>query len=195
MLLSEGIKYAKGRIQFGKPISEFGLIKHKIAEMTVKTYVNESMVYRTAGLLDLALEGIDPTKEEASKKTGEALRKYALECSINKVFGSEMLCYVADECVQIMGGYGYIQENPIEEAYRDCRINRIRSKKWQHFSTSVPPDFSFSRFQSPTFSRNGKRCSRIVSILMPPVTSPACFTNSATGGRERYSIATQIGAP
>ncbi len=125
LLLAEGIRYAKGRIQFGKPICEFGLIKHKIAEMVVKTYVNESMVYRTAGLLDLALEGIDPTKEEAGKKTGEALRKYALECSINKVFGSEMLCYVADECVQIMGGYGYIQENPIEEAYRDSRINRI----------------------------------------------------------------------
>jgi alkylation response protein AidB-like acyl-CoA dehydrogenase len=125
LLLAEGIKYAKGRIQFGKPICEFGLIKHKIAEMVVKTYVNESMVYRTAGLLDLVLEGIDPTKEEAGKKTGEALRKYALECSINKVFGSEMLCYVADECVQIMGGYGYIQENPIEEAYRDSRINRI----------------------------------------------------------------------
>jgi alkylation response protein AidB-like acyl-CoA dehydrogenase len=83
------------------------------------------MVYRTAGLLDLVLEGIDPTKEEAGKETGEALRKYALECSINKVFGSEMLCYVADECVQIMGGYGYIQENPVEEAYRDSRINRI----------------------------------------------------------------------
>jgi alkylation response protein AidB-like acyl-CoA dehydrogenase len=125
LLLAEGIKYAKGRIQFGKPICEFGLIKHKIAEMVVKTYVNESMVYRTAGLLDLVLAGIDPTKEEAGKKTGEALRKYALECSINKVFGSEMLCYVADECVQIMGGYGYIQENPIEEAYRDSRINRI----------------------------------------------------------------------
>jgi len=125
LLLAEGIRYAKGRIQFGKPICEFGLIKHKIAEMVVKTYVNESMVYRTAGLLDLLLEGIDPTKEEAGKKTGEALRKYALECSINKVFGSEMLCYVADECVQIMGGYGYIQENPIEEAYRDSRINRI----------------------------------------------------------------------
>jgi len=83
------------------------------------------MVYRTAGLLNLALEGIDPTKEDAGEKTGEALRKYALECSINKNLGSEMLDYVADECVQIMGGYGYIQDYKVESAYRDSRINRI----------------------------------------------------------------------
>jgi len=93
--------------------------------MVIKTYVSESMVYRTAGLLDLALEGIDPSKEDAGQKTAKALREYALECSINKNFGSEMLDYVADECVQIMGGYGYIQDNPVECAYRDSRINRI----------------------------------------------------------------------
>lgn len=125
ILISEGVKYAKGRVQFGRPICEFGLIKHKIAEMVIKTYVNESMVYRTAGLLDMTLVGIDPSSEEAGAKTGEALRKYALECSINKVFGSEMLDYIVDECVQIMGGYGYIQDNLVESAYRDSRINRI----------------------------------------------------------------------
>lgn len=125
LLIAESVKYAKNRIQFGKPICEFGLIKGKIADMVIRTYVCESMVYRTAGLLDLALEGIDPSSEDAGKKTGEALRKYALECSINKVYGSEMLDYVADESVQIMGGYGYIQDNPVESAYRDSRINRI----------------------------------------------------------------------
>ena len=125
LLIAEGVKYAKNRVQFGRPICEFGLIKHKIAEMVIRVYVTESMVYRTAGLLNLALEGIDPTKEDAGKKTGEALRKYALECSINKNFGSEMLDYVADECVQIMGGYGYIQDYKAEGAYRDSRINRI----------------------------------------------------------------------
>jgi len=124
-LIADAIKYAKTRIQFGRPISEFGLIKHKIAEMVIKIYVNESIGYRIAGLLDLALEGIDPSKEDAGKKTGEALRKYALECSVNKVFGSEALDYTVDECVQIMGGYGYIQDNLIESAYRDSRINRI----------------------------------------------------------------------
>jgi alkylation response protein AidB-like acyl-CoA dehydrogenase len=125
LLIAEGVKYAKSRVQFGRSISDFGLIKHKIAEMVIKTYVTESMVYRTAGLLNLGLEGIDPTKEDAGKKTGEALRRYALECSINKNFGSEMLDYVADECVQIMGGYGYIMDNKVESAYRDSRINRI----------------------------------------------------------------------
>jgi alkylation response protein AidB-like acyl-CoA dehydrogenase len=125
LLIAEGVRYAKNRIQFGRPICEFGLIKHKIAEIVIKTYVTESMVYRTAGLLNLALEGIDPTKEDAGEKTGEALRKYALECSINKNFGSEMLDYVADECVQIMGGYGYIHDYRVESAYRDSRINRI----------------------------------------------------------------------
>ena len=124
-LIADAIKYAKTRIQFGRPISEFGLIKHKIAEMIIKIYVNESIGYRIAGLLDLALKGIDPSKEDAGKKTGEALRNYALECSINKVFGSEVLDYAVDECVQIMGGYGYIQDNLIESAYRDSRINRI----------------------------------------------------------------------
>lgn len=125
LLIGECVKYAKNRMQFGKPISEFGLIKHKIAEMVIKTYVNESMVYRTAGLLALALQGIDQSKEDAGQKTGRALREYAIECSINKNSGSEMLDYVADECVQIMGGYGYIQDNPVERAYRDARINRI----------------------------------------------------------------------
>jgi hypothetical protein len=124
-IFSEAVKYAKGRVQFGRPICEFGLIKHKIAEMAIKIYVTESMSYRTAALLDMALEGIDPTKPEAGQKTGEAIRKYALECSVAKIYGTEMLDYVVDECVQIFGGYGYIKDYPAEAAYRDSRINRI----------------------------------------------------------------------
>jgi alkylation response protein AidB-like acyl-CoA dehydrogenase len=124
-IFSEAVKYSKGRVQFGKPICEFGLIKHKIAEMSIKIYVTESMSYRTAALLDMALEGIDPTKADAGKRTGEAIRKYALECSVAKIYATEMLDYVVDECVQIFGGYGFIKDYPAEGAYRDSRINRI----------------------------------------------------------------------
>jgi len=121
----EAVKYAKQRVQFGRPISEFGLIKEKISEMAIRLFAAESMMYRTAGLIQAKLKDVDMSSDDAGFKTAEALEEYIIECSINKIYGSETEDYVIDEEVQIFGGYGYIHGNHPELAYRNARINRI----------------------------------------------------------------------
>lgn len=103
-------KYANTRKQFETPISNFPLIRKKLAEMNIRTFAVESMVYRTAGLLDEAMQDIDYIANDAGTRAAAAISDYAIECSINKVFSSENLDSIADEGVQIHGGYGYIQE-------------------------------------------------------------------------------------
>jgi alkylation response protein AidB-like acyl-CoA dehydrogenase len=120
--LNQSLEYAHARRQFGKRICEFGLVKRKLAEMTVRCFVGEAMVYRTIGDVDRALQTVDPGDGVRVLST---IEKFAVECSINKVWTSEALAYVIDEALQVFGGNGYSREFPVERAYRDARITRI----------------------------------------------------------------------
>ena len=120
--LQESVEYAKERHQFGQAIANFGLIKHKLAEMMIRAYVGESILYRTLGMIDDALEHAD--KDDPAQVL-RVLEQFAIECSIIKVWVSEALSYVVDEEVQVFGGYGYSKDYPAERAYRDARIARI----------------------------------------------------------------------
>src|SRR6202166_4139629 len=123
--LESAISYAKQRKAFGKPIGDFGLVREKLANMATLLYVGESLVHRTVGMMDVALGEVDKSGTEAMKETRKAIEEYAVECSIIKVWGSEMVDYIVDETLQIYAGYGFVEEYPAERAYRDARINRI----------------------------------------------------------------------
>jgi alkylation response protein AidB-like acyl-CoA dehydrogenase len=123
--LNNAIGYAKQRKAFKKVIADFGLVREKLANMATLIYVGESLVFRTVGMMDAALAAIDKSAADAGKKTLKAIEEYAVECSIIKVWASEMLDYVVDETLQIYAGYGFVEEYPAERAYRDARINRI----------------------------------------------------------------------
>jgi alkylation response protein AidB-like acyl-CoA dehydrogenase len=123
--LENAVGYAKQRKAFNKVIADFGLVREKIANMATLVYVGESLVYRTVGMMDTLLSEVDKSGPDALKEARKAIEEYAVECSIIKVWGSEMVDYVVDETVQIYGGYGFVEEYPAERAYRDARINRI----------------------------------------------------------------------
>ncbi len=123
--LGHMIRYAKERRAFGKSISEFGLIQRKISSSATRLYAAESMAYRTVGMIDAGLAALGPELANNPRETQRRIEEYAVECSILKVYGSEMLTLVADELIATMGGYGYVEENPAERYYRDARINRI----------------------------------------------------------------------
>jgi len=123
--LEYAISYAKDRQQFGQPIAQFDAIKGKIADITVRIYAADSMLYRTVGLIQGVIDELDKSEPNYYIKMGEATEKFAVEASMAKVFGSETSDLVVDETLQIHGGYGFTEEYPTARAYRDDRINRI----------------------------------------------------------------------
>jgi alkylation response protein AidB-like acyl-CoA dehydrogenase len=119
------IKYAKQRKAFGSAIADFGAIQHKLAEMAIRIFVAESMIWRVTGLIESQMRASSTERKQSSTTEMQAVEEYAAECSMVKVFASEMLDYVVDEGVQIHGGYGFHQDYVVERAYRDSRINRL----------------------------------------------------------------------
>jgi alkylation response protein AidB-like acyl-CoA dehydrogenase len=122
LMVHESVRYANERHQFGKSISSFGAIKAKLAEQAIRTWIGESMIYRTLGMIEAGVGAVDSKDMDARLR---AIEEYAAECSIVKVALSEYCDFVVDEMVQIYGGYGYSADYPAERAYRDSRINRI----------------------------------------------------------------------
>lgn len=119
------IKYALERKQFGQAIAYFDSIKSKISDMTVRVYASDSMLYRIVGMIQDAIDDLDETNPDFYKQMGKAMERFAVEASMAKVYGSETSDFFVDQCLQIFGGYGFIEEYPIARAYRDDRINRI----------------------------------------------------------------------
>lgn len=125
MVINTAVDYVQERWQFGQPIANFDAIKGKFADMVLRTFALDTMLYRTAGLLDDSIAQINPDSANYFSEVAAAIEKHAIECSMCKVFGSEMFGKIVDAGLQVYGGYGFIEEYPMAKAYRDARIERL----------------------------------------------------------------------
>jgi alkylation response protein AidB-like acyl-CoA dehydrogenase len=166
------VHYAKERKQFNRALVEFPLIQKKLAEMTVYTYAAESMVYRTGGLMEQTLSSLDKSSASQPGKVAKAIEEYAIECSINKVFGSECLDFVADEGLQIHGGYGFTQDYMIERIFRDSRINRIFEGTNEINRLLIPATFLRKAIKGelPLFSAAKALQQELIAYIPPQMT-------------------------
>jgi alkylation response protein AidB-like acyl-CoA dehydrogenase len=167
-LLEISLKYANQRQQFKNPISRFTLIQEKLANMATKLYAMESSVYRTVGLFEERMSKLSDQEAKDGKAVATAVAEYAIECSLNKVLGSETLDYCADEGVQIHGGYGFMAEYEVERAYRDSRINRIFEGTNEINRLLVPGTFFRKAFKGelPLFEK-AQQLQEELMMLMP----------------------------
>jgi butyryl-CoA dehydrogenase len=188
--LADAVRYAKDRKAFGKAICEFGLIQEKLAESAAGIYAGESMVYRTIGMIETALAGLDAEAEGASREIQKRIEEYAVECSILKVWVSEMLDMVVDHAVQIYGGYGYVEEYPAERAYRDSRINRI-FEGTNEINRLIITGFLMKRAvagQLPLLAA----MRRVMDEVMAPAAAPAVRVGPLAAEREMLAQARKV---
>jgi butyryl-CoA dehydrogenase len=178
--LASMIRYAKERRAFGKSIAEFGLIQRKISSAAAQLYAAESMVYRTAGLIDAKLAGASAAEAAdvpRSVDVPRSIEEYAVECSILKVYGSEMLTLVADELIATMGGFGYVEDYPAERTYRDARINRI-FEGTNEINRLIITGWMMKRAMSGKLPLLGA-----IKRVMDEVTEPPAFGGDANEGQ------------
>jgi len=181
--IAEAASYAAQRKQFGQPIASFGAIKHKIGEMVVRTYAIESLVYRTAGMIDERIQATphDPADQSAALA---ALEEYAVEASMAKVAGSEMMNFVLDENIQIHGGNGFVRDYPAERHYRDSRVNRIFEGTNEINRLLIPGMLARRAAKGePPFIAAAKALQ--AELIAPPV---AATVDTAVLGEERRAV-------
>ena len=190
--LTGAVRYAKERRQFGQSISSFGLVKHKIAEIAVRCFVGDAMVFRALGEVDRALAAVDPNDVPAVLKT---IEEFAVECSINKVWSSEALAYAVDEALQIYGGNGYSQEFPAERAYRDARITRIYEGTNEINRLIIGTRLVKSALVGPVIAAEADRGLAGLSAVASSaeVEETGRDTPSATGGDKPSGLSTERG--